>query len=363
MSRSKLPDHFHAVILAGGRGTRFWPRSRKRAPKQLLPVVGGSTLLQQTVSRLRGLAPPERIWVCANDLLRRAVMQQLPDVPAEQIVAEPTPRNTAPCIGLAARMLLRGDPDAVMGVFPADHLIENERPYRAVLRQAVTAADSGKLLVLGIEPRWAETGYGYIQFPKGTVAGAETPVGVIRFHEKPGPEDAERFVRAGNFFWNSGQFVWRAQALWDALEQFLPETAKTIDRIAGASPQDFNESLAAHYAACENISVDYGILEKSGNIAGFATAGLGWNDVGSWQALYSLLPKDKDGNAARTAALFQKAAGNFIDAPGKCTALLGVNDLIVVDTPDALLICPRSEAQKVSALVEALEAAGRRELL
>ncbi len=363
MSRSKLPDRFHAVILAGGRGARFWPRSRKRTPKQLLPVVGGSTLLQQTVNRLRGLVPPERVWVYTNGLLRPAVMRQLPDVPAEQIVAEPARRNTAPCIGLAARMLLRRDPDAVMGVFPSDHLIENERAYRAILKRAAAAAASDKLLVLGIEPRWAETGYGYIEFPQGTAAGAEIPVDVIRFHEKPKPQDAERFVRAGNFFWNSGQFVWRARALSDALEQFLPSTSRTIDRIVSASPKDFDESLAAHYAACEDISVDYGILEKSGNIAGFATAGLGWNDVGSWQALYSLLPKDKDGNAARTPAFFQKAAGNFIDAPGKCAALLGVNDLIVVDTPDALLICPRSEAQKVSAVVEALEASGRRDLL
>ncbi len=362
MSRSKLPDHFHAVILAGGRGARFWPRSRRRTPKQLLPVVGGSTLIQQTVNRLRGLAPPERIWVYTNDLLRRAIIRQLPDVPPKQIVAEPVQRNTAPCIGLAAKILLGDDPNAVMGVFPSDHLIENERSYRAILRQAVAAAED-KLLVLGIEPRWAETGYGYIEFPKGTAAGGETPVDVIRFHEKPGPEDAERFVRAGNFFWNSGQFVWRAQTLSDALEQFLPSTFKTIDRIVSASRKDFNKSLAVHYAACENISVDYGILEKSGNIAGFAAADLGWNDIGSWQALYSLLPKDKDGNVARTSALFQKGSGNFIDAPGKYTALLGVNDLIVVDTPDALLVCPRNEAPKVSAIVEALEAAGRRELL
>ncbi len=363
MSPPKLPDRFHAVILAGGRGARFWPRSRRRKPKQLLPIPGGATLIQQTANRLRGLVPPERIWVYTNGLLRRAVRRQLPDVPAKQIVAEPVPRNTAPCIGLAAKMLLREDHEAVMGVFPADHLIENEREHRVILRRAAAAADADRLLVLGIAPRWAETGYGYIEFPKGTRAGGETPVDVIGFHEKPPPETAERFLRAGNFFWNSGQFVWRARALADALEQFLPQTSKTIEGIVSVSPRNFNKSLAAHYAACRNISVDSGILEKSDNIAGFAAADLGWNDIGSWQALYDLAPKDKDGNAARTPASFHKAAGNFVDAPGKHAALLGVDNLIVVDTPDALLICPRSEAQKVSAVVEALEAAGRRDLL
>lgn len=365
MSRSKPPEgFFHAVILAGGRGTRFWPRSRKRAPKQLLPVVGGATLLRRTANRLRGLAPPERLWAYTSGPLRRAVRRQLPETPAQQIVAEPAPRSTAPAIGLAARLLLRRNPDAVMGVFPADHLIENERPYRALLRRAATAAaSSDKLFVLGVEPRWAETGYGYIEFPPGAAADAAAPVEVLAFHEKPDRETAQRFLRAGNFFWNSGQFIGRAQAFSDALERFLPAASRAIDRIVNAAPNDFHKALKEHYPACENISVDYGILEKAENIAGFAAAGLGWSDVGSWQALYSLLPKDEQGNAARSPALLQDAAGNLIDAPGKFTALLGVNDLIVVDTPDALLICPRSEAQKVSAVVAALEAAGRGKLL
>jgi len=363
MSRSNPLDHFHAIILAGGRGTRFWPRSRKRTPKQLLPVVGDSTLIQQTVERIRAVVPPERIWVYTNDLLCRAIMRQLPDVPARQIIAEPLQRNTAPCIGLAAKILLRDDPDAVMGVFPSDHLVGNERSYRAVMRRAVKATSTDKLLVLGIEPRWPETGYGYIEFPKGTTAGTKTPIGVTRFREKPKLADAKRFVRAGNFFWNSGQFFWRAEAFSEALQQFLPATATTIDAIAAASPRSFNRALATNYAACENISVDYGILEKSKSIAGFATADFGWNDVGSWEAVYNLLPKDREGNAARTAAIFQDASGNLIDAPNKRVALLGVNDLVVVDTPDALLICRRTEAQKVSELVKALEASGHDELL
>lgn len=359
----KTPQ-LHAVILAGGRGTRFWPRSRKRLPKQLLPVVGDETLLQQTVSRLEPLIPPDRIWIFTNDLLRMRIRRQLPAVPTRQIIAEPVQRNTGPCIAMAARLLRERDPDAVMAVFPADHLIADEQAYLDVIAKAgETAAAKDELVVLGIEPRWAETGYGYIQFPKGTKPGLGKSVKVVQFEEKPKAARAQEFVDAGNFYWNSGQFLWRAKTLEDAVERFMPKTAEALSKLPRLGSRGFSKGLRAQYPLCDNLSIDYGILERSDNIVGFPCKDFGWSDVGSWDAVYDLAPKDAQGNAARTPVELMDAKGNYVDAPGKMVALVGVNDLMVVDTKDALLICPRQDAQKVSAMVKALEKAGWDSLL
>lgn len=359
----KTPQ-LHAVILAGGRGTRFWPRSRKRLPKQLLPVVGEHTLLQQTVDRLRPLIPPERVWIFTNDMLRMRIRRQLPDVPPRQIISEPAQRNTGPCIAMAARLLRERDPDAVMAVFPADHLIGDEKAYLDVIAKAgAAAAAKPELVVLGIEPRWAETGYGYIRFPKGVKAGQGKPVQVVAFEEKPKKPKAKRFFEAGNYYWNSGQFLWRAKTLEDAVERFMPETAEALSRLAPLGSRNFSKTLKAQYPLCDDLSIDYGILENADNIVGFPCKDFGWSDVGSWDAVYDLAPKDPAGNAARTAVELLEAKGNYVDAPGKLVALVGVKDLMVVDTKDALLICPRKDAQKVSALVKALEKAGWDSLL
>ena len=359
----KTPQ-LHAVILAGGRGTRFWPRSRKRLPKQLLPVVGDQTLLQQTVERLRPLIPPERVWIFTNDLLRLRIRRQLPEVPPRQIIAEPAQRNTGPCIAMAARLLRERDPEAVMAVFPADHLIADEEAYLNVIAKAgEQAAQKPELVVLGIEPRWAETGYGYIEFPKGTKAGQGKAVKVVRFEEKPKAPKAREFFEAGNYYWNSGQFLWQAKTLEAAVERHMPQTAEALAGLARLGARGFGKSLRAQYPLCDNLSIDYGILEKADNIVGFPCKDFGWSDVGSWDAVYDLAPKDAQGNAARTAVELLNATGNYIDAPGKLVALVGVDDLMVVDTKDALLICPRKDAQKVSAMVKALEKAGWDSLL
>lgn len=357
------PDNFHAVILAGGRGTRFWPRSRKRLPKQLLPVLGQRSLIQQTVDRLRPLVPPERIWVLTSEVLRLQIARQLPEVPRRQIIAEPSQRNTGPAIALAARLLSQQDPRAVMGVFPSDHLIAKSPTFLQVLRRAVKAATRDNLVVLGIPPRWPETGYGYIEYAPQTRQGHPKPLPVIRFREKPGLRTAKRFLKAGHFYWNSGMFLWRAQVIGEAIETFMPATAEAISRIAPSSSRNFRRSLASHYPHCENLSIDYGVLEHADNIVGFACPDFGWNDVGSWDALYNLLPKDGDSNVALTPVIFEETEGAYVDAPGKFVALIGVKDLVVVDTPDALLICPRKDAQKVSALVKALENEGMETLL
>jgi mannose-1-phosphate guanylyltransferase len=362
-NKQDRPEHFHAVVMAGGRGTRFWPLSRRARAKQVLRVLGPESLIQQTFARLEPLIPAERFWIITNTHLRDEILRQLPRIPPSQVIAEPVARNTAPCIGLAARLLLQQDPQAVMGVFPADHVIARPGVFRQILRQAYTAALRESLVVLGIRPRWPETGYGYIEFAEA--AGSNTrPAPVRRFREKPDLATARRFLRGGNFYWNSGMFIWKAAVIDREIRQHLPATAAALDGLRGlpGSPE-FARSLRAAYPRCDDISIDYGVLERTRHIAGFRCGELGWNDVGSWNAVYELLPHDRQGNVARSEALFQQSVGSYVDAPGKLTALVGVNDVIVVETPDALLVVRRDRAQQVGDLVKALEKRRREELL
>jgi mannose-1-phosphate guanylyltransferase len=356
-------SHQYGLILAGGRGTRFWPRSRRNRSKQVLQFFGDRTLIQQTVDRLGPVLPPERIWVLTNHHLRAEIVRQLPEVPKRQILAEPAQRNTAPAIGLAAQILQSFDPDALMGVFPADHVIAKPREYTRLLRPAFQSAAEGNIVVLGIQPRWAETGYGYIEFPSGVEAGARSAVRVVSFREKPDRPTAEQFLTAGNFYWNAGMFFWRTSVLLDALRRFLPQTERLLAALPPFSSRKFSESLAVSFPKCENISIDYAVLERAANVTGIPAGDIGWNDVGSWNAVYELHKRDGQGNALRSPSLVQESSGNYIDAQGKLVALLGVKDLIVVDTPDALLIADRSRAQEVGELVRRLEKSGREDLL
>ncbi len=349
--------------MAGGRGTRFWPRSRRRHAKQVLKFLGERSLIQQTVDRLRPLLPPERIWVLTNDYLRGEIVRQLPEVPARQILAEPAQRNTAPCIGLAAHILHSIDPEAVMGVFPADHVIENPYRYLRVLRPAFRAAAKGSLVVLGIKPRWPETGYGYIEFPRSVRADALEPAPVRRFREKPDLTTAKKFVAAGHFYWNAGMFFWRADVFLEALRKHLARTATLLASLPKFDDRRFAARLRQTYPRCENISVDYAVLEKAEGVVGFASDEIVWNDVGSWNAVYELLARDREDNVARADALFDSSSGNYVDAEGKLVALLGVRDLVVVDTPDALLVAHRSLAQRVGEIVKTLERMRRDDLL
>lgn len=357
-------QHLYALILAGGRGTRFWPRSRTRRAKQVLDFLGEGTLIQQTVERLQRVLPPERILILTNDFLRDEIARQLPQVPKAQILAEPAQRNTAPAIALAAHILSKRDPDAVMGVFPADHYIARPAPFVRLVRAAYKTAAAGKIALIGIQPRWPETGYGYVEFPaSGVTPGSLAPTPVIRFREKPDLATATAFVNAGHFCWNAGMFFWRADVFLNELRTHLPGTAALIDSLPAPSSRKFAAALTGTFPKCENISVDYAVLEHAENVMGFAAGDIGWNDVGSWSAVYELMKRDSAGNAARGNALFHLASGNFVDADGKLVALLGVKDLIVVDTPDALLVANRNDAQSVGELVKLLEKQNRKDLL
>jgi mannose-1-phosphate guanylyltransferase len=356
--------NFYPVILAGGRGTRFWPLSRRKHAKQMLALDGDRTMIQQTVERLLPLADAKRFWIVTNSDLRDGIAKQLPKLPKKQIIAEPMGRNTAPAIGLAAFILERKDPNAVIGMFPSDHVIANEKEFRRVIQKAAQIAAAGEnMVVMGIQPYRPETGYGYIE------AGAEfakEQLHVQRFTEKPDEELAERFVAAGNYYWNSGMFVWGARTLANALREHLPKTAPLLEEIATAyGTRKFETVFKKLYPKCENISVDYAVLEPR-SAKGEQQSQLycipsdfGWNDLGSWAALYehhSAKKSHDDNNVIHGKDFFSlNAQGNYVHSPKKFVATVGVSNLVIVETDDALLITTRERAQDVGKIVKYLD--------
>jgi mannose-1-phosphate guanylyltransferase len=357
-------NRFYPVILAGGRGTRFWPLSRKRRAKQLLALDGEQTMIQQTVQRLLPLAAPNHFWIITNEELQAAIARQVPRLPKKQIIAEPVGKNTAPAIGLAAFLLHRLDPRATIGLFPSDHVIGDEKTYRDVIQRGTEIASAGNnIVVLGIRPTRPETGYGYIE------SGAPLEMEVLRvrrFTEKPDVEHATQFVSAGNYFWNSGMFLWSALTLVNALQEHLPKTAALLEEIASVyGTSKFSSTFRKLYPKCENISVDYAVLEprsakgeQASNIY-CIPADFGWNDLGSWAALHehhSLKSKSADGNLiASDGSYTLNARGNYVHAPGKFVATVGVDNLVVVETEDALLITSRERSQDVGKVVQYLD--------
>jgi mannose-1-phosphate guanylyltransferase len=357
-------SNFYPVILAGGRGTRFWPLSRKKRAKQLLALDGKQTMLQQTVARLLPLASVKKFWIIANEDLRPAILKQIPKLTKSQVLAEPMGRNTAPAIGLAAFLLLREDPDAVIGMFPSDHVIADEKTYRAAIQRGIDIAAAGEnIVVLGIRPNRAETGYGYIE--AGGIFTGEV-LRVRRFTEKPDAAKAEAFVAAENYFWNSGMFLWSARTLANALREHLPRTAPLLEEIAATfGTRKFAATFRKLYPKCENISIDYAVLEPrsaKGESAGdifCLPADFGWNDLGSWTALHehhTAKHSPPEGNIIRATGVFVlNAHGNYVHAPEKFVATVGVSDLVVVVTEDALLITTRQQAQDVGKVVKHLD--------
>jgi mannose-1-phosphate guanylyltransferase len=361
---AKTNSNFYPVILAGGRGTRFWPLSRKRRAKQLLALDGKQTMIQQTVSRLLPLAPAKRFWVITNRDSQREIARQIPRLIKQQIVAESVGRNTAPAIGLAAFILLKRDPNAVIGMFPSDNVVGDEKRFRQVLERGIEiAAADENIVVLGIRPTRAETGYGYIETSTPTEREA---FHVRRFTEKPDAERAARFAAAGNYFWNSGMFLWSARTLVNALREHLPRTATILEQIANTfGTREFAGAFRRLYPQCENISADYALLEPRSSKGEQDSkifclqADFGWNDLGSWNALHehhAAKSQPSDGNLISGEGIFTlNATGNYIHVPGKFVAAVGVNNLVVVETDDALLITTREQAQDVGKIVKHLD--------
>jgi mannose-1-phosphate guanylyltransferase len=349
----------YAVIMAGGSGTRFWPKSTKKLPKQFLSLFGDETMIQNTARRIEPVIPGERIMVVTSDNYVDLVKDQLSSVPNDNIVGEVVARNTAPCIAIAAEMLYKKDPEAVMVVLPADHHIEDPQAFNNYLKTAIEKAKSGKNLVtIGIHPDRPETGYGYIHGDdsiKEELAGhAVHPVKA--FKEKPDKETAEKFLESGDYFWNSGMFIWSAKTILNEFEKHLPKMYDLVKESSGSLFADGHKSAVdSFYRSCESVSIDYGIMEHAENVF-VVPAEFGWNDVGSWTAAYELGKKDTQGNVVNADhATFSGSSNNYVlSNSGKMISIVGVDGIAVVETEEAILVCKLDKAQNVKEIVEEL---------
>jgi len=358
----------HAVIMAGGSGTRFWPASRQRRPKQFLPLLEGKAMLAATVERLAGLCPPERCWIVTNKRQANAVRRLLPAFPAERILVEPSARDTAPCLALATAAIANQDPDATMVVLPADHLIEPREEFERMLQRGIALATSSPTLVtFGVRPTHPATGYGYIEC--GAPCDQQLPRAwsVLRFREKPDAATATQFLASGNFLWNSGIFVWTVPAIRAAMAASAPALAEATDRLLQAMQAGKPAAIRSAFLSAPKTSIDYAVLERAPQVT-VVEATIRWNDLGSFPALADIGQKDQSGNAAVLAhgasLVALGSADNLVYAEGRRTvALFGVKDLVVVAVGDAVLVCPRSQASELKALVDHLAKHGRQDLL
>jgi len=356
-----------AVIMAGGSGTRFWPASREHRPKQLLPLGGSNeeTLLAATVRRLSPIIPPENVFVVTGRKLAEATRAALPKVPANQILVEPIGRNTAPCIAWATRAIEKRDPNALVGVLPSDHFISDEKAFLSVIEKALASASAGNVTTIGIVPTRAETGYGYIEVGSDIANDAKR---VVRFVEKPNAETAAAYVAGGKHLWNAGMFFFRANEMSRLVQQHLPALAEGITKIANAEGTASEAKVLEDiFPTLPSISIDHGVMEKSGDLA-VVPGVFGWNDVGSWLSAWELAKKDERGNALAPNALAIDANNNLVvdlttHPQKKAVAVVGVSGLVIVKTDDAVLVIPKDRAQDVRSVIEALKAASKHELL
>jgi len=334
-----MKNNVYAVILAGGAGTRFWPKSRQSCPKQFLNIVGNTSLLRQTLDRVKKEVSSEKVFIVANKMYRSLIEKQIAglNIKKENILLEPSPKNTAPAIYWAAIKIYEKNPDAVMVVLPSDHYIEKKERFLQVLNKAVSLAQEDYLVTLGITPTRPETGYGYIKGKSLKEKGRKIFT-VEKFTEKPDLMTAQQFVKSGNYYWNSGMFIFKIATILAAFKKYLPAVCDVEKR----------------WALLPSISIDYGILEKAKNVAVIPTGNIGWSDVGSWEALMDILPKDKDGNVIKGNAVTMDCENTFISSNKRMIAAVGLKDIIVVDSGNALLVCSKDKSQDVKKVMSYL---------
>ena len=362
-----MNEHLYAVIMAGGVGSRLWPRSRRKEPKQFLDLLGPRTMLQETVTRIEPLIPLERIVVVVSETHATMVQDQVPGLSGENILLEPGPRGTAPCIGLAAVILQQRDPEATMAVCPADHLIADAAGFRQAIMAAGQLAQDGYLVTLGIAPDHPHTGYGYIQRGASLGEANDLPIyQVRRFTEKPDVDTAQAFVESGEYYWNGGIFIWRADKILAEMATLLPQLDVELGPIARAWDSAHRmEVLAAAWERVPRTTIDYGIMERAEQVA-VVPVDIGWDDVGNWSTLSGLVEGDDRGNVVHGdgRSLLLDTSDTYVYASaGRLVATLGLKGFVVIDTPDALLVCPKDQAQAVRDAVDQLKAEGLEEYL
>jgi mannose-1-phosphate guanylyltransferase len=363
MATDPVFKHTYAVIMAGGSGTRFWPLSRHEHPKQLLTLFGEDSLLEQTVRRIQPVIPLGRIYIFTSEPILKKVRRLLPRIPSDQIVGEPASRNTAPTVGVAAQEIARRDPEGLMVVLPSDQIIAKPGAFRQVLGSACrVASTAGRSVVLGLKPTRPDTGFGYVRLGRreGKVAGHEV-FHVDNFTEKPTVARARRYVASGRYLWNGGMFIWKASTLIENFQRFQPEMASQLRQIADAGGVH-SRAFRRLFPKFQKISVDYALMEKISNIYA-VPADIGWNDVGSWAVVYELGNQDSEKNVRPSASLSLDSQGNMVVSSKKFVVTIGVQDLVVVETDDALLVCARERSQDVGKAVQELERLGRHDLL
>jgi len=349
MARTPAQAKFHAMLLAGGSGTRFWPLSRAARPKQLLPLAGQLPMLVETWRRLRKLAPPRRMWIVAPKRLAPQIKRMLPELRADRLVLEPSPRDTAPAVGLACARVAQTDPDAIVGIFPTDHVVRRQEAFRKTVERARRAAARGRLVCLGIRPDRPATGFGYLECQRPAKGVRVVPV--KRFVEKPDLARARRYLRTGRYLWNAGMFVWRVDRFLDELARTSPEIHRAVS--------DFVEGDRKAWNRATRLSVDYAVMEKAQGVE-VAPLDAGWDDVGSWDAAGRLR---RELGIVDERAIVVDSPNSVVFTDKRVVALVGVPDVAVVDTPDAVLIVSRSQSEKVRLAVEELRRRGAKELL